>query len=81
MIIDARLKLVLRVLTGLVLLVVYVPLALVVVNSFSVDRTFTWPPSGASFGGVYNPFDTSPGNEPFVDTPEAYMAFSRQCPN
>jgi putative spermidine/putrescine transport system permease protein len=26
--------------------VVYVPLALVVVNSFNVDRTFTWPPSG-----------------------------------
>jgi hypothetical protein len=34
---------------------------------------FTWPPSGASFGGVYNPFDTSPGNEPHVDTPEAYL--------
>ncbi|CAH0273056.1 hypothetical protein SRABI83_03703 [Arthrobacter sp. Bi83] len=33
---------------------------------------FTWPPSGAMFGGVYNPFDTTPGNEPFVDTPEAY---------
>jgi hypothetical protein len=33
---------------------------------------FTWPPSGAMFGGVYNPFDTSPGNEPHVDTPEAY---------
>ena len=46
MIIDARLKLVLRVLTGLVLVVVYVPLALVLINSFNVDRTFTWPPSG-----------------------------------
>ena len=34
---------------------------------------FTWPPSGASFGGVYNPFDTTPGNEPHVDTPEAYL--------
>lgn len=33
---------------------------------------FNWPPSGAMFGGVYNPFDTSPGNEPHVDTPEAY---------
>jgi len=46
MIIDARLKLVLRVLTGLGLIVVYVPLALVMINSFNVDRTFTWPPSG-----------------------------------
>jgi putative spermidine/putrescine transport system permease protein len=46
MIIDRRLKAVLRVLTGMVLLVVYVPLALVILNSFNVDRTFTWPPSG-----------------------------------
>src|SRR6478672_9204867 len=30
--------------TVLVLLVVYTPLALVVLNSFNVDRTFTWPP-------------------------------------
>jgi hypothetical protein len=33
---------------------------------------FTWPPSGAMFGGVYNPFDTTPGNPPNVDTPQAY---------
>jgi hypothetical protein len=33
---------------------------------------FTWPPSGAAFGGAYNPFDTTPGNPPNVDTPEAY---------
>ena len=46
MIIDGRLKLALRVLTGLGLVVVYVPLALVMINSFNVDRTFTWPPSG-----------------------------------
>jgi len=43
---DGRLSGVLRVLTGLVLVVVYVPLALVLVNSFNTDRTFTWPPSG-----------------------------------
>ena len=30
--------------TVLVLVVVYTPLALVVINSFNVDRTFTWPP-------------------------------------
>jgi hypothetical protein len=34
---------------------------------------FNWPPSGAMFGGVYNPFDTTPGNEPHVDTPQVYM--------
>jgi hypothetical protein len=33
---------------------------------------FIWPPSGAAFGGAYNPFDTTPGNPPNVDTPEAY---------
>ena len=30
--------------TALVLVLVYIPLVLVVVNSFNVDRTFTWPP-------------------------------------
>lgn len=33
---------------------------------------FSWPPSGAMFGGVYNPFDTTPGNPPNVDNPQAY---------
>jgi hypothetical protein len=37
-----------------------------------IAHFFGWPPSGAMFGGAYNPFDTSPGNEPHVDTPEAY---------
>jgi putative spermidine/putrescine transport system permease protein len=46
MTLGRRFKTVLRVFTGVVLLVVYVPLALVLVNSFNVDRTFTWPPSG-----------------------------------
>ena len=32
--------------TGLVLLVVYVPLALVLLNSFNVSKSFAWPPSG-----------------------------------
>jgi hypothetical protein len=34
---------------------------------------FTWPPNAAMFAGAYNPFDTTPGNEPHVDTPHAYM--------
>ncbi len=34
---------------------------------------FTWPPSGAMFGGAYNPMDTTGGGMPGVDTPEAYM--------
>ncbi|WLQ04992.1 hypothetical protein [Arthrobacter oryzae] len=38
-----------------------------------VFHFFNWPPSGAMFGGVYDPFDTTPGNEMHVDTPEVYM--------
>lgn len=34
---------------------------------------FTWPPNAAMFSGVYDPFDTTPGNEPHVDTVFAYM--------
>ncbi len=33
---------------------------------------FTWPPSGAMFGGAYNPLEARPGLEMHVDTPEAY---------
>lgn len=33
-------------LTGLVLLIVYVPLGMVVVNSFNTSTSFTWPPDG-----------------------------------
>ena len=36
----------LRVSTALALVFVYVPLGLVLVNSFNTDRTFAWPPSG-----------------------------------
>jgi putative spermidine/putrescine transport system permease protein len=45
-IISPRLKAVLRLLTAMVVVVVYVPLLLVMVNSFNVDRTFAWPPTG-----------------------------------
>jgi putative spermidine/putrescine transport system permease protein len=30
----------------LILVIIYTPLALVMINSFNVDRTFTWPPPG-----------------------------------
>jgi putative spermidine/putrescine transport system permease protein len=46
MTISRRLRAVLRLTTAVVLVIVYVPLLLVLVNSFNVDRTFTWPPSG-----------------------------------
>jgi putative spermidine/putrescine transport system permease protein len=37
-------RIVLRCLTVLILGLIYVPLALVVVNSFNVNKTFAWPP-------------------------------------
>ncbi|MFI5729028.1 ABC transporter permease [Kribbella sp. NPDC051587] len=37
-------RVVLRILTGLILAVIYIPLLLVVVNSFNVNKTFAWPP-------------------------------------
>ena len=34
---------------------------------------FSWPPSGAAFGGAYNPMEAVEGATPGPDTPEAYM--------
>ena len=39
-------KVILGVVTALVFLFIYLPLLLVVVNSFNADRTFGWPPQG-----------------------------------
>jgi putative spermidine/putrescine transport system permease protein len=39
----------LRALVGVVLVFVYVPLAVVVINSFNADPTFAWPPRGFTF--------------------------------
>jgi putative spermidine/putrescine transport system permease protein len=46
MTLSRRARALLAACTGLVLLLVYVPLGLVVVNSFNTSTTFTWPPSG-----------------------------------
>lgn len=37
-----------------------------------ISHVFPWPPKSASFGGVYDPFDTTPGKPMHVDTPEVY---------
>ena len=39
-------RIALRIVTGVILAVAYVPLIVVMVNSFNADRTFGWPPSG-----------------------------------
>ena len=46
MTLSPLLRRVLAVSTGLALLFVYTPLALVVLNSFNTSRTFAWPPPG-----------------------------------
>lgn len=38
-----------------------------------IAHFFPWPPSGAAFGGTYDPFAVHPGTPMHVDTPEAYM--------
>ena len=45
MTLSRGMRLALAVFTVLALVVVYTPLALVVLNSFNADRTFAWPPS------------------------------------
>ena len=46
MIASRGLRTLLRVSAALVLVVIYVPLGLVILDSFNVDKTFTWPPRG-----------------------------------
>ncbi|WP_167133686.1 hypothetical protein [Arthrobacter sedimenti] len=38
-----------------------------------IAHFFTWPPSGAAFGGTYDPHEIYPGKPQHIDTPEAYM--------
>ena len=45
MVISPGFRIVLRISTFLALLVIYVPLMLVVLNSFNASQTFAWPPS------------------------------------
>jgi putative spermidine/putrescine transport system permease protein len=46
MTLSARARLLLRLAMGLGLAVIYVPLVVVLVNSFNTSRTFGWPPAG-----------------------------------
>ena len=42
----------------LVLVFIYAPLALVLLNSFNTSRTFEWPPTGSPPGGGPQPWRT-----------------------
>ena len=49
MVISPGFRIVLRVLTLFVLLAIYAPLMLVVLNSFNASQTFAWPPTDFTF--------------------------------
>ena len=49
MTISPAFRMVLRISTFLALLVIYVPLMLVVLNSFNSSQTFAWPPKDLTF--------------------------------
>ena len=38
-----------------------------------IAHFFSWPPSGAAFGGIYDPYLIYPGKPQHIDTPQAYM--------
>jgi putative spermidine/putrescine transport system permease protein len=49
MTLDKSVRRLLAVLTALVLVVMYLPLLVVVLNSFNANQSMTWPPSGLTF--------------------------------
>ena len=49
MILSASVRRLLAALTGLTLLLLYLPLAVVVLNSFNTSKSLTWPPPGLTF--------------------------------
>jgi putative spermidine/putrescine transport system permease protein len=68
MTLSRGMRLVLGLLTALVLVVVYIPLGLVMLNSFNSSRTFAWPPpdltlkwwrAAANSSGVFNALGVS----------------------
>ena len=46
MVLTRGMRIGLRIITGVILTILYVPLVVVMINSFNADRAFGWPPSG-----------------------------------
>ena len=59
MIFSRPARIFLRAVTGLGLLIIYVPLLVVLINSFNTSRTFSWPPSGLTFTWWHRAFESS----------------------
>jgi putative spermidine/putrescine transport system permease protein len=59
MYLTARVRLALRVFTGIALLLLYVPLAIVVLNAFNRSRVFAFPPTGLTLKWWHAAADSS----------------------
>ncbi|WP_449371974.1 ABC transporter permease [Arthrobacter psychrolactophilus] len=59
-------KWILGIITGLILLFIYAPLLLVVINSFNADRTFGWPPKGLTLEWWGRAFESAGVREALV---------------
>jgi putative spermidine/putrescine transport system permease protein len=64
----------LAVLTGLVLVVMYVPLLIVVINSFNESQSFTWPPSGLTLDWWVRAFHSDGARSAVVTSVQAATA-------
>ena len=64
----------LAVLTGLVLVVMYAPLMIVVINSFNESQSFTWPPSGLTTDWWVRAFNSDGARNAVVTSVQAAAA-------
>ena len=64
----------LAVLTGLVLVVMYAPLMIVVINSFNESQSFTWPPSGLTLDWWVRAFNSDGARSAVVTSVQAAAA-------
>ncbi|AXT86328.1 spermidine/putrescine ABC transporter permease [Aeromicrobium sp. A1-2] len=61
-------------LTGLILLVMYLPLAVVVLNSFNTSKSLTWPPPGLTFDWWVRAFHSVGAREAVITSVQVALA-------
>ncbi|MDO9378132.1 MAG: ABC transporter permease [Nocardioidaceae bacterium] len=74
MILSSTVRRVLVALTGLVLLVMYLPLVVVVINSFNPSRTLTWPPTGVTLEWWRRAWESEGARDAVVSSVEVAVA-------
>jgi putative spermidine/putrescine transport system permease protein len=73
-ILSANVRRLLAALTGLVLLVMYLPLLVVIVNSFNTSTSFTWPPPGLTFDWWQRAFHSAGARDAVMTSVEVALA-------